>query len=392
MHPSGRLYGNKDRRLGGNRVLLCISGSIAATETVKLSRDLIRHGAEVIPLMTEAAARIIDKEAVHFACGTAPITSLSGEVEHISLFADDRLNAVVVAPATADVISKISLAIADDAVTTLCLNALGMNLPVIIAPSMSATMLNNPFLIENIERLRRQGVNVLPSIIAENEAKMLDSTFIVEEAARCFSRGTLRRRNVLVVGGAGEEPLDDVRLLTSRSTGRTAVEIATAAYEQKANVTMWCGRMEVELPTFLKISRFTTLSDLRTMIAGRKFDIVIVPASLPDFIPEKRRGKISSASDIELKLRRAPKFIEEVRNRCRVLVAFKAEIGIESATAGSGKRKLKAARLDMIIANSLEHVRENTTKAYILTAKSEEVFEGTKRELAEKIVDILPSL
>lgn len=392
MHPAARLFGNKDMRLGGNRILLCVSGSIAATETVKLARELIRHGGEVVPLMTEAAARIISSEALRFACGVEPVTALTGDVEHISLFTDKKLNAVVVAPATADVISKIAHAIADDAVTTLCLNALGMNVPLIVAPSMGAAMMNNPFLKKNMESLRRQGVNVLPSIMAENEAKLLDSDFIVEETARCFSAGTLRRRSVLVVGGAGEEQVDDVRLLTSRSTGRTAVEIATVAYEQKANVTLWCGRMDVEVPSYLKCTPFRTLSDLRALTAGRRFDIVIVPASLPDFLPEKRKGKTPSTSDMQLKLRRAPKFIDEIRGKCRVLVAFKAEIGNESAVVGSARKRLERAKLDMIVANNLAHVRENSTRAHILTRKSDELFQGTKRELAEKIIGALPSL
>ncbi len=392
MHPATRIFGSTDRRLGGNRILLCISGSIAATETVKLSRELIRHGGEVIPLMTEAATRIISSEALRFACGVEPITALTGEVEHITVFAEDRLNAVVVAPATADVISKISHAIADDAVTTLCLNALGMNIPVLVAPSMSATMMNNPFLKRNIESLRRQGVNVLPTVMAENEAKLLDSAFIVEETARCFSAGTLRRRSVLVVGGAGEEQIDDVRLLTSRSTGRTALEIATAAHEQKANVTLWCGRMDVEVPSYLKCMPFRSLSDLREMAAGRKFDIVIVPASLPDFTPVKKKGKMSSGSDRQLALRRAPKFIDEVRDRCKVLVAFKAGVGGDTAVAGEARKRLKEARLDMIVANDLSDVRESTTRAHIITRKADELFEGTKRELAVKIVEMLSSL
>ncbi len=392
MHPATRIFGNRDRRLGGNRVLLCISGSIAATETVKLSRELIRHGAEVVPLMTEAATRIISRDALRFACGVEPVTALTGEVEHISAFAKDRQNAVVVAPATADVLSKISHAIADDAVTTLCLNALGMNVPVIVAPSMSSTMMNNPFLKRNIESLRRQGVNVLPSIIAEDEAKLLDNAFIVEEVTRCFSTGTLRRRGVLVVGGAGEEQIDDVRIVTSRSTGRTAIEIATAAYEQKANVTLWCGRMDVEVPSYLKCTPFRTLSDLRAMIADRKFDIVIVPASLPDFIPERKKGKMPSTSDLQLRLKRAPKFIEEIREKCKVLVAFKADVGDEAAVVGSARKRLKEARLDMIVANNLAHVRDDTTRAHLITKETDELVEGTKRELAERIVGMLPSL
>ncbi len=118
MHPSERIFGSKDRRLGGNTILLCVTGSIAATETVKLARELIRHGARVVPFMTEAACRIICPDALHFASGNEPVTSLTGAVEHISAVSGERV-AVIVAPATADIIGKISHGLADDAVSAL---------------------------------------------------------------------------------------------------------------------------------------------------------------------------------------------------------------------------------------------------------------------------------
>jgi phosphopantothenoylcysteine decarboxylase/phosphopantothenate--cysteine ligase len=391
MHPSERIFGSKDRRLGGNTILLCVTGSIAATETVKLARELIRHGARVVPFMTDAALRIICADALQFACGNEPITTLTGAVEHISAVSGERV-AVIVAPATADVIGKISHGLADDAVTSLCLNALGSGVPMIIAPSMGAPMMDNPFVKMNMERLRRQGVNVLPAVVAENEAKLLDANTILVEATRCFSPGLLKRRNVLVVGGAGEEPFDDVRFITSRSSGRTAVEIATCAYEQKANVMLWYGRMDVEIPSFIKSRAFRTLSDLSANISGRKFDIVIVPASLPDFVPEKRSGKIPSTSELSLRMRRAPKFVDEVRDRCRVLVAFKAELGDDGKVIETARQRMKKGGFDAIVANSLDQVAAEKTRAHIITADEVLTVSGTKRELAEALISRIAHL
>ncbi|MBX8644382.1 MAG: bifunctional phosphopantothenoylcysteine decarboxylase/phosphopantothenate--cysteine ligase CoaBC [Thermoplasmata archaeon] len=391
MHPSERLYGSTDNRLGGNTVLLCITGSIAATETVKLAREIIRHGGRVVPLMTRAAVELIGPKSIEFACGNAPVTDLTGRVEHISLLSGGK-SVVVVAPATADVIGKIANGIADDAVTALCLNALGSAIPVIIAPSMGATMLDNPFVRANMDRLRRQGVNVLPSVMAENEAKLPDFQSIISEAARCFSGGRLKRRSVLVVGGAGEQPLDEVRFITSRSSGATAVEIATAAYEQKANVMMLSGRMEVSAPSFIPSRRFRTLEDIETFAAGRRFDIVIVPASLPDFIPAAARGKISSDRDVTLRLKRAPKFIDDIRGRCRVLVAFKAETGGEKQLIEKARTRLKQSGADIIVANNISDVGANSTRAFIVTEDDVQKFEGTKRGLAELIIDRVCSI
>ncbi len=393
MHPSQRLRAANDNRLNGNRVILCISGSIAATESVKLARELIRFGAEVIPVMSEAAVRIITGEALKFACGTAPVTELTGDVEHITVFSEEKKNVVLVAPATADTISKISLAIADNALTTVCLNAIGLGVPVIIAPAMAKSMLNNPFMARNIERLRRQGITVLPSYIEEGEAKMLDSTTIMENVARTFSRGLLKGRHVLVVGGASEEPIDDVRVISSRSSGRTALEIASAVFEEKANVNLWCGRVTAEEPLFIKCTPFDTVKGLIDRLKGRKFDIVIVPASLADFIPPKTKGKIpSTRKGLRLEMHAAPKFIEEIREKCRVLVAFKAEVGSDKSVIESATKRLKETGADLIVANNVAEVKAEETRAHLITKKGVETVAGSKRELAEAIVMKIASL
>jgi len=386
MHPASRIEGNRGSELKGTRVILIVSGSIAAVETVKLAREMIRHGAEVIPVMTEAALGIISPEALKFASGKEPVLRLSGMVEHITLFADGMKNVVVVAPATADIISKVANGLADDAASTICLNALGLGVPMIFAPSMGASMLGNPFLGANSERLRRQGVELLPSLMAEEEAKLLDISYLVASVSRSVSEGILKRRNVLVVGGAGEEPLDDVRFISSRSTGITAVELASVAFEQKAAVSMWCGRMEVSAPPFAKTRGFRTVGDLMRLAEGRKFDIVAVPAALPDFAPKKKEGKISSTHDTEIQLKVLPKFLEHMRDRSRFLIGFKAESGDEKRVVENARRRLAELHLDMIVANNVQNVQRLTTRAHILLSSGKHVeVVGSKRELAERI-------
>lgn len=393
MHPAQRLMSIVDNRLNSSRVILCISGSIAAIECVKLARQLIRHGAEVIPVMTEAATRIVTPEAIRFACGIGPITELTGDVEHLTVFSEPRKTVVLVAPATADVISKISVAIADDALTTVCLNALGLGVPLLISPAMGKSMLANPFLVRNMERLRRQGVMVLPTVIEEGEAKMIDSATIVEHVARLLSRGMLKGRQVLVVGGSSEEAIDDFRLVSSRSSGRTALEIASVAFEEKANVQFWCGRITAELPCFIKCTPFESVTGLIERLRGRKFDIVIVPASLADFIPPKTKGKISSSKGgFSLDMRPAPKFIEAVRGKCKVLVAFKAEVGEDSQIIARATKRLKETGADIIVANNISEVSADGTRAHIITKEGVETYKGGKRGLAEAIVGKIVSV
>lgn len=393
MHPSERLRGTIDDRLKGQKIVLCISGSIAAVESVKLARELIRHGGEVFPVMTPAATRIVHPDALRFACGVEPVLSLSGNVEHITLLGDSSRTLVLVAPATADIISKVALGIADDAATTTCLNALGLGVPIVMAPAMGKPMLNNPFLARNMESLRREGVTILPSFIEEEEAKLLYPAAIMEHVVRTVSAGLLKGRHVLVVGGSSEEPIDDVRVVSSRSSGRTANELATAAFEEKANVNMWVGRITEQEPSFVKCDEFNSITELLEKAKGKKFDIVVVPASLADFIPPRHKGKIpSSQGSLKLEMKPAPKFIEQVRGHCRVLVAFKAEVGTEDEIVGRAKQRLKEVHLDMIVANSVSDVKRDTTRACLITKDSADHYEGTKRGLAKEIIKKIASM
>lgn len=369
-------------------MVLCVTGSIAAVETVRLARLLVRQGAEVIPVMTREAEQIISADALQFATGKAPVTRLTGLVEHISLLRREKCG-VVIFPATANVLSKLSLGIADDAVTTLCLNALGMRIPLIVAPAMGAAMLSNPLLARNMERLGREGVEILPSIMEEEEAKVQKPEFVVETVIRHLSERVLARRHVLVIGGASEEQLDDVRFISSSSSGATAVEIATAAYEQGANVTMWCGRMEVEVPPFVSCKRFRSVAEILELSKGKRFDIVVVPASLSDFTVKKKKGKISSSSPPVLELESAPRILEQMRKKSRVLVGFKAEIADDAVLIQRARDRMESLSLDAIVANNLNDVTRDSTRAYIITPEGEELYQGGKRGLAQKIVEQL---
>ncbi|MEM3851573.1 MAG: bifunctional phosphopantothenoylcysteine decarboxylase/phosphopantothenate--cysteine ligase CoaBC [Methanomassiliicoccales archaeon] len=391
MHPADRIAGTTGQQLSGKRVLLCVTGSIAAVESIRLARLLRRHGAEVIPLMSEAATHIISPEALHFATGVETVTALTGAVEHISLLREEDCT-VLVAPATANIVSKIACGLADDAVSTLCLNALGMKVPIIIAPAMGESMIRNPFLAANTQKLARQGVQILPSIVEEREAKLLSPDFVLEAVIRTLSRGLLRRRHMLVIGGASEEAVDDVRFISSHSSGQTAVEIATVAYEQQATVEMWCGRMEIIPPPFLTVSNFRGVRELSSMIKKRKYDIVAVPASLSDFLPRKKEGKIPSSAPPVIETSRAPKIVEQLRPRSKVLIGFKAEVTDDKTLVERAEKRMREVEMDMVVANNPLHVSRERTSAFIVTAAGKEKYEGTKRGLADRIIELAAGL
>src|SRR3989475_1123681 len=138
MHPSKRILAAKSEKLKGKQVVLAITGSIAAVETVKLAREMIRHGAEVVPVLSKDAAEIIHPNALHFATGREPITRIDGSVPYIELVGTDgTADLVLIAPATSNTISKIAMGIDDTDVTTFAQNALDAKIPILIAPAMT---------------------------------------------------------------------------------------------------------------------------------------------------------------------------------------------------------------------------------------------------------------
>ena len=160
MHPSRAIRGRRSQLLAGRRIVVAVTGSIAAVETPRVIRELIRHGAEVRAVMTPDAARIVTPEAIAFATGNPPIVHLSGEVEHVTFLGpgEGRADLLLLAPATANTISKIAHGIDDTAVTSCASVALGGGVPLLLAPAMHSHMGLNPAVRENLDRLRSWGV------------------------------------------------------------------------------------------------------------------------------------------------------------------------------------------------------------------------------------------
>ncbi len=169
MHPSRAIRGGRSKLLAGRRIVVAISGSIAAIEVPRIIRELIRHGAEVRAVMSPDAARIVTAEAIHFAAGERPVTELTGDVEHVTLMGpgEGRADLLLIAPATANTIGKIAHGIDDTPVTSFASVALGGGVPVLLAPAMHADMARNPAVRENLERLDRWGVGLVTTQAVE---------------------------------------------------------------------------------------------------------------------------------------------------------------------------------------------------------------------------------
>jgi phosphopantothenoylcysteine decarboxylase/phosphopantothenate--cysteine ligase len=401
MHPSRAIRGRRSDLLAGRRIVVALSGSIAAVEIPRVVRELIRHGAEVTAVMSPDATGIVTPEAIHFATGSPPVLALTGAVEHVTHFGpgEGQADLLLVAPATANTIGKIAHGIDDTPVTSFVSVALGGGVPVLVAPAMHAHMMGNPAVQENLDRLRRFGVEIVAPQSAEGEEKLATPEEIAAAILHRLGRGPWAGRSVLVIGGASREPIDDVRSITNESSGATAVELATQAHYRGANVTAWLGATEVPVPGFLAVTRWRSTADLQRLVrrSGKLVaaaDAVWVPAALSDFTLTPVAGKIPSRSPEPptLELRRAPKLLPILRRsapRPAVLVGFKLTARkTEAETVAEAEALRGEAALDWVVANDRSNMGAREADVLLVGPSGAPTrITGPKAEVAGRLLD-----
>jgi len=399
MHPSEHIRASKDDVLSGKRIVLGVTGSIAAVETVKMARELIRFGAEVFPVMSPAATRILHPDALWFSTGNRPVTETTGAVEHVSFCGEvpDRVDLLLIAPATANTISKIACGIDDTPVTTFATTAIGSGVPILVVPAMHSSMYKNPFVTENVQKLKDRGVMFVEPRWEEKKAKMPEVDVVVDHTIRAIC-GKWKKR-VLVVTGSTVERLDDMRALTNMSTGAMGVALVREAFRAGADVEVWCGRSFKEVPSYVPVSCFESVSDLvglveraekdRTDGAEKRWDVVFVPAAISDYTPERFEGKIPSGQDeLVLTLRRTQKVLPLLRKFAGFLVGFKAESRVDPQTlVERAKKRMEEWGLDMVVANRLEDVGVDETRVFLVDRDGDvREVSGSKTRVAREIL------
>ncbi len=389
MHPSEEIYCEKSSKLKGKTVVMGITGSVAASECFATIRELIRHGASVIPVLSESAMKFVTPMMMEFASGNKPITELTGATEHVNLMGGSDADVFVIYPATANTISKIANGIDDTTVTSMATVALGSGVPVAIAPAMHDAMFRNPVVQRNVEYLRSLGVTFIGPRIDGPRAKVASKEAVIAAIFRLMSKDDLVGKKVLVIGGRSEEPIDSMRMVTNRSTGLMAVKLAERAFERGADVELWMGGCSVPLPDYIPIKRFDTVDDLIKMVKGIDHDIVIVPAALADFTPaNKSTGKISSDSPIDMRLEPVPKVLPLIRKKCQTVIGFKAEAGLTSEElVGRARSRLEEYGLAAVIANDIDSAGKSSSSVIIVTKDSQKNITGPKENIADSILD-----
>jgi phosphopantothenoylcysteine decarboxylase / phosphopantothenate---cysteine ligase len=401
MHPSRVIRGRTTHLLEGRRILVGVSGSIAAVEVPRIVRELIRHGAEVRAVMSPEATRIVTPEALEFATGHPAVVQLTGNVEHVTFLGpgEGRADLYLIAPATANTISKIAHGIDDTPVTSCASVALGGGVPVLIAPAMHAHMGMNPAVRESLEKLRSWGVGVVTGASVEGEEKIASPEETAAAVLHRVARGPWVGRRVVVIGGASREPLDAVRSLTNESSGATAVALAAQAFYRGAEVALWTGAMQVPVPSFLPTVPWRGVEDLIALGRKRRGELaaasaIFVPAALSDFTVESRAGKIPSRGEgpLALTLHRAPKVLPELRRwapRPTRIVAFKLLAGeVATRLEEEGRRLRESSGADWVVANDAATMGSPTTDALVLTPRGDRHWiRGPKPEFAGVLLD-----
>ncbi len=397
MHPADELRGKKTNKLLHKRIVLGVSGSIAAVECVKLARELIRHGATVYPVMTPSATRIIHPDALEFATGHRPVVQLTGQTEHVSWcgLVNDPVDLLLISPCTANTISKIARGIDDTPVTTCATTAIGSGVLILLVPAMHLSMYDHRIVQKNIKICKDHGVFVLNPYLSGNKAKLPEVSEIVETVIRMIGKRDLVNKKVLIIGGATAEPVDDVRVLTNRSSGKTAVSLSTNAFERGADVELWYGFATEPVPPFIIVKRFETIADLLKLSEEkrlRKFDCVIVCAALANYIPKKQKGKIHSGKGrFSIDCVQAPVVLEKLRSKFpeAKIVAFKTEEK-KSDVKPKAQLLLKKYRLDGAVGNTLAGFGGTSNEVLLLPKKGKSTWmKGKKEELGSVILDLL---
>lgn len=376
-------------------IVLCVTGSIACVETVKLCHALRRRGAEVQAVMSAAACGIIHPDALTYATGRDTIITISGHVEHVTYCGDEGVaDLVLVAPATANTIAKIACGIDDTPPTTFVTTALGNTrekIPVIIVPAMHKAMFRHPAIPNHLSQLAEWGITVIEPRIEEGKAKIADIDAIVLACERACSTHTLAGTSVLITGGRCEEPVDDIRILTTRSSGTMGVELARAAYRSGADVTLVHNEGAPALPPLpnLKTIQTTTAASMHTavidIIQHNKPDIYISAAAISDYAPEPYLGKIESKdAPITLTLNPLPKLLKRVFEfNVQTIISFK--LG-ETALKDARHIITNTPEIAMVIANTTSNMGGATGSIQICSRSKEVTVHGSKEILARSII------
>ena len=389
------------------RIVLGVSGGIAAYKAAEIARSLIRNGHEVQVVLTRAAEEFIRpltfasltgrKVITELFSSASPEATLSSSVEHIGVAQEHDL--LLVAPATANVLAKFAHGLADDFLSTMYLAFRG---PVVLAPAMNNNMWEHEATAANVDVLRRRGHTIVDpddgylACGTYGPGRLAEEKTIIDAVERAFGPRDLDGETILITAGPTQEPLDPVRYLSNRSSGKMGYALAQAAADRGAKVVLVSGPVNLPAPAKVEVIPVRTAAEMRDVVFANlePATVVIKCAAVADFRPSteaKQKIKKTSAR-VSLELDPTPDILAELGRKRgdRLLIGFAAETQNlrEEAT-----RKLETKNCDMVVANLVGQSDtgfESDSNEVVLAIKSAEFIplaKASKREIADRILN-----
>ncbi len=360
-HPSLDIVESYGTELSGKKIVLCIAGSVAAYKSIELARLLMRHGADVTCVVSDAATKLIKPDYFKWATGNEVVSKLTGNLEHIRLADYKQSDLIIVYPATANTLGKLANGIDDTPVSTVLTVGFGSKIPILMALAMHQSMHENAAVLRNIKFLK-QKIDFVSPLMIEGKAKAAEPEDILEYVLKKFGISPkLQNKRILMTAGPTIEYIDPIRIITNHSTGKTGVLLASGLISGGAKVTLIYGPGQEKPPKGAKVIPVKTVMEMFTAVKKemkKKFDVVILAAAASDYVPTKsNKSKIKSTSkQMIVKLQRAPKIIDQIKKIQKdvFLVGFKAETNLTKINLIKiARKKLQETKADMIIANDV---------------------------------------
>lgn len=391
-------------------VVVGVTGGIAAYKVVSVVRALVLAGHDVHVVATENALRFVGRptlEAISRNTVHSDLYEGVAEVRHVAI--GQAADLIVVAPATANTIAKLAAGLADDLLGN---TILASTAPLVVAPAMHTEMWQNAATVANIATLRQRGVTVVGPAVGQltgadsGPGRMSEPEEIVEVALRTAAgRQDLAGRRILVTAGGTREPIDPVRFIGNRSSGKQGVALAVAAADRGAEVTLIAANLEVDVPATVQVVRVRSTLDLEKAAtsAAETADIVIMAAAVADYRPETvadaKIKKDVQGDVLDLRLVKNPDILAGLaanRRAGQVIVGFAAETEPDDAKLKQlGAAKVARKGADLLVVNRVgwnEGFATEGNTVIVLNRTGDIVGEasGSKRSVADRVLDLLP--
>lgn len=388
--------------LANKTIVLGITGSIASYKSADLASKLTQAGASVEVIMTESATRFISPITFRGVTNRPVVTSMwemssRFSIEHVALA--EAADIIVIAPATADIIARLANGIADDSLTC---TVLATKAPVVIAPAMDTGMWRNSITQENMARLKTRGFNFIEpgfGYLASGcvgEGRLADIEIILGTISQVLGRdGDMAGKRVVVTAGGTREPIDPVRYIGNRSSGKMGYAVAEAARDRGAVVVLIAGPTNLSDPTGIEVAHVQTAVQMKKAVlkAVAQADVLIMSAAVADYQPVNQAvqkiKKAVAGRKLTLELVETPDILSEAEGDfLKVGFAAETEDVLENAT-----KKLQSKQLDLIVANDISApdsgfgMDNNRVTIMSRDEKAERLPLMSKRNVADKILD-----